>query len=202
MNWEEIIAYYWRKVKKRLRWKLRIVLYVMIFYHAHADINDANQDYRSDGLDKPVIVKNGENGFISIKNFSGKFNWPLNNFRITSGFGWRQHPITLLPDFHKGIDLANKIGTKVHAAADGVVIYSGYHNSIIGWLVIISHGHGYKSYYGHLMKKGRVKNNIYVRQGQKIGFIGISGRTTGPHLHFAIYKNNKAINPLLMLHKF
>ncbi len=112
----------------------------------------------------------------------------------TSLFGTRTHPITGQKHGHMAVDIRAKIGTWVGAAADGVVVFAGWDDNL-GYYIKIQHKDGYTTIYGHLSK-------IYVRPYQKvfagklIAKTGNSGRTTGPHLHFAIYKDGKAVNPL------
>jgi murein DD-endopeptidase MepM/ murein hydrolase activator NlpD len=117
--------------------------------------------------------------------------------RLTSGFGWRNSPFTGVREMHRGIDLANAIGTKIIAAREGRVTKTGY-DTIYGNFIIISHNDGFHTLYGHL-KTIYVAKGSYVKQGQKIASMGISGLTTGSHLHFSIFKNGKAINPLIYL---
>lgn len=114
--------------------------------------------------------------------------------RLTSPFGYRIHPIWKDRRFHNGIDLAAPQGTPVFAAKDGVVINSSYLNSY-GNLVIINHGDGYTSYYAHLSRFNCNVGDV-VRQGQKIGEMGNTGDSTGPHLHFEIRKDKEPQNPL------
>jgi murein DD-endopeptidase MepM/ murein hydrolase activator NlpD len=121
------------------------------------------------------------------------FVWPLPG-KITSNFGRRRHPITGTNSFHGGIDIAVKEGTWVGAAADGVVILASHDVGHYGTAIFIDHQNGYVTHYGHLSK-------IFVRTGQKvkagklIAKSGSTGRSTGPHLHFTIKKNDQPINP-------
>lgn len=118
--------------------------------------------------------------------------------RKTSGFGYRQDPISGKRAFHHGLDLANKEGTRIIASMDGTVVYRGYSN-IYGKYVVIAHARGYKTWYAHLSSIG-VKRGQYVKQGQFIGGMGNTGYSTGPHLHFAIYRNGRFLDPLSYLH--
>lgn len=112
----------------------------------------------------------------------------------TSLFGTRTHPVTGEKTGHSAVDIRSKIGTWVGAAADGTVVFAGWQDNL-GYCIKIQHKDGYTSIYGHLSK-------IYVRPWQKvfagklIAKTGNSGRTTGPHLHFAVYKNGRAVNPM------
>ncbi|MEJ2665011.1 MAG: M23 family metallopeptidase [Spirochaetia bacterium] len=117
--------------------------------------------------------------------------------RLTSGFGWRNSPFTGRRELHRGIDLANVPGTSVFASRAGKVSKIGY-DHIYGNFIIISHGDGFHTLYGHL-KRILVSKGKIVAQGQRIGFMGATGLVTGPHLHFSIFKNGKAINPLIYL---
>jgi len=124
--------------------------------------------------------------------FSGRFGRPTGG-PITSGFGSRFHPILKRRRLHAGIDFGGGYGAPVYAAAEGTVISAstlgGYGNTII-----IDHGSGMSTVYAHLSKI-HVRSGSRVRRGQKIGAIGSTGLSTGPHLHFEIRRNGKAINP-------
>ena len=113
--------------------------------------------------------------------------------RITSGFGWRRDPFTGKRTFHNGIDVANKTGTPIVAAASGEVVYIGRMGRL-GLCVKINHGYGYKSLYGHI-KNSTVKVGEKVKRGNIIAYMGSSGRSTGTHLHYSIFKHGKAVNP-------
>jgi murein DD-endopeptidase MepM/ murein hydrolase activator NlpD len=117
--------------------------------------------------------------------------------RVTSQFGWRISPITGERHFHAALDLAGSIGTTVKAAMDGTVSTVGF-NPTFGKFVIISHDGGYQSMYAHLSAVS-IRQGERVNQGGKIGEVGNTGLTTGPHLHFAVYKNGRAVNPLELL---
>jgi murein DD-endopeptidase MepM/ murein hydrolase activator NlpD len=104
--------------------------------------------------------------------------------------------------FHAGIDIANKRGTPILAAADGTIAYVGrepwYHGTDRAWVVIISHGNGVKTIYVHLIPKQipGIKKGKHVDQGQLIGRMGASGRATGPHLHFGVWLYRKGVDPV------
>jgi murein DD-endopeptidase MepM/ murein hydrolase activator NlpD len=118
--------------------------------------------------------------------------------RLTSGFGWRNDPISGVRRYHAAIDLAAGMGTPVKAVMDGAVSVVGY-NPTFGKFVIVSHYGGYQSMYAHL-SAAPVKQGDRVIQGGKIGEVGNTGYTTGPHLHFAVYRNGRALNPLDLIH--
>jgi len=124
------------------------------------------------------------------------FRSPLGG-RLSSFFGNRKHPIFKRQKFHNGIDIAAKYGTLVGAARGGKVIFTGWKRGY-GKSIVIVHDQGYKTLYGHLSKiltrKGR-----RVKPGTLIGRVGSTGLSTGPHLHFTIWKNKKLINPMDVL---
>lgn len=125
-------------------------------------------------------------------------HWPVNG-RMTSPFGNRKSPFGGGSiEFHDGIDLAADYGEPVSAAADGVVVYTGYRGGY-GRTVIISHSlSGYKTSYCHL-SKSLVKHGERVSKGQKIALAGSTGRSTGPHLHFIVEKDGVLLDPLSIL---
>lgn len=115
--------------------------------------------------------------------------------RISSGFGMRMHPILGYSKMHTGIDFAAKSGTPIHAAGDGVIDFSGRKGGY-GNYIRIKHNGKYKTAYAHMraFAKGIRKGKL-VKQGQVIGYVGTTGRSTGAHLHYEIIKNGKKINP-------
>ncbi|MDX1808859.1 MAG: peptidoglycan DD-metalloendopeptidase family protein [Sulfurospirillaceae bacterium] len=122
--------------------------------------------------------------------------YPIPFKGITAKFGWRIHPILHTKEFHKGIDLKAAMGTPIHAPADGVVEYAGFHKSSgFGNLVMIDHNFGFKTIYGHLRKKMVVKAGEFVKKGQIIGYTGDSGLSTGPHLHYEVRFISRPLNP-------
>ena len=115
--------------------------------------------------------------------------------RLTSGFGYRADPFTGVRRMHYGVDLANRTGTVVKATMAGRVVAVGNQARGYGNYVVIKHNHGYQSLYGHLSTI-EVSQNQYIPQGARVGLMGNSGRSTGSHLHFSLYKNNVPVNPL------
>jgi len=113
---------------------------------------------------------------------------------ITDGFGPRLDPVTHKPAFHDGLDISVAFGTVVTASADGVVVFAD-RDSGYGRLLKINHGYGYVTLYGHL-DRFLVKEGAKVTRGQPIGKVGMSGRTTGPHLHYEVWKDGEKQNPL------
>lgn len=116
---------------------------------------------------------------------------------VTSPFGYRNNPFGRGREFHSGVDIANNYGTKIKAAGGGIVTYAGY-NGGYGYVVIIKHGYGYETLYGH-NRKLLVKVGDYVSKGDVIAQMGSTGRSTGPHVHFEIRYNKKPIDPFSVL---
>ncbi len=120
---------------------------------------------------------------------------PLRYKRISSKFTYKRwHPILKRYRAHLGVDYAAPTGRKVHATADGKIIFKGRKGGY-GKTVMIRHKSGYKSLYAHLNSYAKVKVGSWVKQGTFIGRVGSTGRSTGPHLHFGLYKNGRAVNP-------
>ena len=160
-----------------------------------ADINDLSSS----------VIRRGERIFIPNAKLS---NWEravaLGNIfktptkgRLTSRMGFRRDPFTGKIAYHPGIDIANRTGTPIYAAQIGRVIFIGYRAGY-GKTVMLAHPKGYVTLYGHLSRI-LVKRGQVVRQGQLIGRMGNTGRSTGPHLHFEIHQNGKLVNPLEMI---
>jgi len=117
---------------------------------------------------------------------------PLDGARISSGYGMRKHPILGYNIAHRGVDFAAPKGTPIYAAGDGSIEVKKYHK-LNGKYIVIRHVNGFKTFYLHLSKFAKTSGR--VKQGQIIGYVGSTGRSTGPHLHYEIHKNNKQINP-------
>lgn len=119
---------------------------------------------------------------------------PVNNVALTSGYGMRVHPVLGGRRAHKGVDLAAPTGTPIYATADGVVRkaewFSGY-----GLYVQLEHGASLETRYGH-MSRLNVFNGQQVRKGDLIGYVGSTGRSTGPHLHYEVRIGGAAVNPI------
>lgn len=148
-------------------------------------------------------ISEGKTLFLPGANFTVKamaeilgysFISPVKRFRFTSGFGYRRHPLGLGRRLHAGIDLAAPTGTPIYAAREGRVIFAGSDGGY-GLMVRIRHQNGFATYYAH-MSKIRVKTGDWVIENQRIGDVGNTGRSTGPHLHFEIRKYGKPVNPL------
>jgi murein DD-endopeptidase MepM/ murein hydrolase activator NlpD len=118
--------------------------------------------------------------------------WPCEG-RISSVYGFRAHPIFGTRDFHSGIDIANVAFTPIMCTADGKIVFSGKRTGY-GNVIVIDHGHSYRTVYAHLAKK-LVKVGEYVVRGQLIAKMGNTGSSTGPHLHYEVHFKGKSINP-------
>jgi murein DD-endopeptidase MepM/ murein hydrolase activator NlpD len=114
--------------------------------------------------------------------------------RLTSGFGERFHPILGYERFHDGVDLAAPTGTPIVAAADGRVVSAGWTGGY-GQAVEVAHAGGLETRYGHMSRIAAYSGEM-IRRGQVIGFVGSTGLSTGPHLHFEVMKNGRPVNPL------
>ncbi len=123
---------------------------------------------------------------------------PINGARLSSGFGMRKHPILGYNKKHQGVDFAAPTGTPIMAAGTGHIEFVG-NNGGAGKYIRIKHLNGYKTSYSHLSKYASgIKKNIKVRQGQVIGYVGNTGLSTGPHLHYEVIFNGERINPMKM----
>lgn len=122
----------------------------------------------------------------------GIYAWPVTG-TITSYYGWRKS------GFHHGLDIAAKIGTPINAASSGQVSFAGT-RAIYGKTVIIDHADGKQTLYAHL-SKFNVKKGQEIAKGQVIAYVGTTGRTTGPHLHFAVLQGDETYDPLKFLRK-
>lgn len=118
--------------------------------------------------------------------------WPLLG-RITGSFGERLDPFSGEGAFHTGVDIAGRLGSPVSATADGVVVFAGWREGY-GRLVIIDHGGGVSTWYAHL-SAFNTREGARVAQGDVIGYVGVSGRATAPHVHYEVRINNTPVNP-------
>ena len=118
--------------------------------------------------------------------------WPTSG-RITSSYGYRLSPFGYGKEFHSGIDIGAPRGTPIYATADGKVEFAGYQGGY-GYVVHISHGYGYTTVYAH-MSKTAARAGQSVKRGDVIGYVGSSGRSTGPHLHYEVRVNGSTVNP-------
>jgi murein DD-endopeptidase MepM/ murein hydrolase activator NlpD len=125
------------------------------------------------------------------------FIWPASG-RISSPYGYRMAPFAHARMFHTGVDIAAPMGTPLRAAMAGRVTQVGANDESWGNFVVISHHSGYRTFYAH-MSVVRVKAGAYVETGERIGDVGSTGLSTGPHVHFTVYKNGVTVNPLSLM---
>jgi murein DD-endopeptidase MepM/ murein hydrolase activator NlpD len=123
---------------------------------------------------------------------TGQLLYP-NDGAITSGFGWRRHPILGYSRFHAGIDFGASYGSTIRAADSGTVIFAGWYGGY-GYTVVINHGGSIATLYGHTSKL-YVREGQTVQQGEAIAAVGSTGLSTGPHLHFEVRKNGEPVDP-------
>lgn len=119
--------------------------------------------------------------------------WPVTGF-VSSSFGGRRSPFGRGGQFHKGLDISNRVGTPIVAPAEGTVIMAG-RDGAYGNSVEIDHGGGIITKYAH-MQRAMVQPGQWVRRGEVIGHVGMTGRTTGPHLHYEVRLNGAPVNPM------
>jgi murein DD-endopeptidase MepM/ murein hydrolase activator NlpD len=122
--------------------------------------------------------------------------WPVVG-RITASFGERLDPFSGEGAFHTGVDIAAHYGEAVHATADGVILEAGDRGGY-GRLVVVNHGFGVSTWYGHLSTFS-VTQGMHVKRGDVIGYAGVSGRTTGPHVHYEVRIDDAPVNPMRYL---
>jgi murein DD-endopeptidase MepM/ murein hydrolase activator NlpD len=142
--------------------------------------NKVQQD-KITAIQKTLLLNNVPNGK------------PLKYKRISSNFGYRTHPVTKRKTFHAGLDLPAKHGTPIYAPASGAIVFANKKGHY-GNFILIAHSYGFKTAYGHLSRFA-VKSGDYVSKGQKIGYVGSTGRSTGPHLHYEVRYLRKWLDP-------
>lgn len=140
------------------------------------------------------LAKNKEIMLASIPAIQPISNKDLT--RLASGFGYRTHPIYKIQHLHTGIDFTAPVGTEVYATGDGVIKEIKSEPRGYGNHVIISHGFGYETLYAHMSKFNNLRPGQKVKRGEVIGYVGNTGTSTGPHLHYEVIKNGEKINPI------
>ncbi len=144
-------------------------------------------------------LKNGKVDFFDANGKSIKkylMRTPVKGARLSSKFGVRKHPILGFNKMHRGVDFAAKRGTPIMAAGDGRITYAG-RNGSFGRFIEIKHLNNFKTRYAHLYKYAKgIKKGRNVKQGEIIGYVGTSGRSTGPHLHYEVKHRNRTVNPM------
>ena len=143
-------------------------------------------------------TKDGFTDFYDAKGQSVRkalLRTPIDGARISSSYGMRRHPILGYNKMHKGLDFAARRGTPIFAAGNGLVEYAG-RNGGYGKYVRIRHNSTFKTAYAHMHRYGKgIRKGRRVKQGQIIGYVGSTGRSTGPHLHYEVHKNGRQVNP-------
>lgn len=140
-----------------------------------------------------------DRGMTLLKPGMRSLGWPLTGAAISSGFGMREHPILGGRRRHSGIDMPAGSGTPVRAPADGTIRFRG-RKGAYGRFIRLDHGFGLETAYGHLRGYARdLRRGTRVRRGEVIGYVGSSGRSTGPHLHYEVRMNGRAVDPLRFL---
>jgi murein DD-endopeptidase MepM/ murein hydrolase activator NlpD len=186
---------------------------IKIFFEIYTD--SQNNYIKSGNINFSEIILNDESyelyrfqsegdEFVEYFNSDGKsatkalMKTPINGARLSSGFGMRKHPILGYNKKHQGVDFAAPTGTPIMAAGTGHIEFVG-DNGGAGKYIRIKHLNGYKTSYSHLSKYASgIQKNVKVRQGQVIGYVGNTGLSTGPHLHYEVIFNGKRINPMKM----
>lgn len=123
---------------------------------------------------------------------------PLSNKdlkELASGFGSRIDPVYKIPKFHAGLDFAARQGTPIYATANGRVKTAGRDDGGYGNHVIINHGYGYETLYGHMVRI-KAREGMIVKRGEVIGWVGSTGKSTGPHCHYEVHKNGSPVDPV------
>lgn len=139
------------------------------------------------------MVKNKEKLLLAIPAIQPVSNKDLT--RIASGFGYRIDPVYKVTKFHAGLDFTAPIGTPIYATADGVVREASFNAGGYGNHVVINHGYGYQTLYGH-MYKIKAHTGQSVKRGEVIGYVGSTGKSTGPHCHYEVHKNGPPVDPI------
>lgn len=176
--------------------------------------DDAGQTVRTgEALFVSLQTRQGLKSFYRFKAPDGDYDWydpdgrtarkflmktPINGARLSSGFGMRTHPVLGFSRMHRGVDFAAPVGTPIMAAGDGTVEKVGWGGGL-GRMVQIQHADGYETIYGHMHGFSRgLRPGQQVRQGQLIGYVGSTGMSTGPHLHYEVIFRGAHINPMSM----
>ena len=139
------------------------------------------------------MIKNKEKLLAAIPAIQPVSNKDLT--RIASGFGYRIDPVYKVRKLHAGLDFAAPVGTPIYATANGVVKEASFNEGGYGNHVIINHGYGYETLYGHMV---RIKTRVgkKVKRGEVIGYVGSTGKSTGPHCHYEVRKNGVPVDPV------
>ena len=139
------------------------------------------------------LIKNQEEKLASLPAIQPVSNRDLN--RIASGFGMRIDPVYGTPKMHKGLDFTAQQGTPIYATGNGIVAAAGYRGDGYGNHVEINHGYGYETLYGHMVKI-KVRYGQRIKRGEVIGWVGNTGKSTGPHCHYEVHINGQEVDPV------
>jgi len=168
-------------------------------YKVEPQVISAANELFSDKItaETDLFIPGARLDWVRLQEINGDlFIWPVSGV-ITSPYGYRRDPFGTRRQFHTGIDIRGSAGTPIKAAMSGRVSKVGY-DSVLGNHVIINHHSGYRTLYGH-MSVIRVKTGAYVGTGERIGDVGSTGLSTGPHLHFTVYKNGVTVSPRALM---
>jgi murein DD-endopeptidase MepM/ murein hydrolase activator NlpD len=164
-----------------------------VIHYVALTVNDQTKTYYR------YTTRDGDTGYFDENGRSADralMRTPVSGSRISSGFGMRRHPILGYTRMHTGVDFAAPYGTPLKAAGNGTISYAGW-DGAYGRVVRIRHENGYETVYAHMSRiASTIKRGVRVRQGQTIGFVGSTGRSTGPHAHFEVRMNGRPVNPL------
>jgi murein DD-endopeptidase MepM/ murein hydrolase activator NlpD len=159
------------------------------------EVAETQLEHDSHSIGSLIRQRIGTQTGIALRG-TGQMVYPCSG-EITSGFGWRMHPILGYQRFHSGIDFGADYGTVIHAADRGTVIFAGWYGGY-GNAVIIDHGNNLTTLYGHTSEL-YVSEGQVVQRGQAIAAVGSTGLSTGPHLHFEVRNNGEPVNPIAYL---
>lgn len=164
-----------------------------------ADIQTVNELFSEQvNAGSSIFIPGARLEWMDLQEINGDlFIWPVRGY-ITSRYGYRSDPFNeRVRQFHTGLDIGSPTGTSIRAAMAGRVSAVGS-DDILGNYVVLTHHSGYRTLYAHMSAVG-VKTGAYVKTGDRIGAVGSTGHSTGPHLHFTVYKNGVTMNPLLLM---
>jgi murein DD-endopeptidase MepM/ murein hydrolase activator NlpD len=139
------------------------------------------------------MIKNKEKLLACTPAIQPVSNKDLN--RLASGYGYRIDPVYKTVKFHAGLDFSAPQGTPIYATADGRVVTSGNTGNGYGNHVVINHGYGYETLYGHMVRV-KVRSGAMVKRGEVIGWVGSTGKSTGPHCHYEVHKLGRTLDPI------
>ena len=157
------------------------------------NLNSRIEAQKKSYLQVEELVKNKEELLSHTPAIQPVSNKDLN--RIASGFGYRIDPVYKTTKFHAGLDFSAPQGTPIYATANGTITTAGNSGNGYGNHVIINHGYGYETLFGHMVRV-KVHNGQTVKRGEVIGWVGSTGKSTGPHCHYEVHKNGEKIDPI------